>query len=68
MVLEAAFVTPLLWRGCLLVAEVLACLATDTTVYLSRRGEALKVNTLDFHHPRFRFLMTPWAPWALAVS
>jgi len=32
----------------LLVAEVLAGLATDTTVYLSRRGEALKVNKLTF--------------------
>ena len=31
-----------------LVAEVLVGLATDTTVYLSRRGEALKVNKLTF--------------------
>ena len=34
----------------LLVAEVLVGLATDTTVYLSRRGEALKVNELTFAH------------------
>ena len=34
-----------------------------TKVYLSRRGEALKVK-IDFHHPRFRFLMAPWAPSA----
>ena len=31
-----------------LVAEVLVCLATDTTVYLSRRGRALKVIKLTF--------------------
>ena len=30
----------------LLVAEVLVGLATDTTIYLSRRWEALKVNKL----------------------
>ena len=30
------------------VAEVLVGLATDTTVYLSRRWEALKVNKLTF--------------------
>ena len=28
----------------MLVAQVLVCLATDTTVYLSRQGELLKVN------------------------
>ena len=32
----------------LLVPEVLVGLATDTTVYLSRRGEALKVSKLTF--------------------
>ena len=32
----------------LLVAEVLVGLATDTAVYLSRRGGALKVNKLTF--------------------
>jgi len=32
----------------LYVAEVLVNLATDTTVYLSRRGGALKVNKLTF--------------------
>jgi len=32
----------------LLVAEVLVGLATDTTVYLSRRGKALKINKLTF--------------------
>ena len=32
----------------LLGAEVLVDLATDTTVYLSRRGKALKVNKLTF--------------------
>ena len=42
-------------------------LATDTPVYLSRWGEALKVK-IDFHHPRFRFLMAPWAPRAPSVS
>jgi len=31
-----------------LVAEVLVGLATDTTVYLSRWGKALKVNKLTF--------------------
>ena len=31
-----------------LVAEVSVGLATDTTFYLSRWGEALKVNTLTF--------------------
>ena len=31
-----------------LVAEVWVILATDTTVYLSRRGKALKVNALTF--------------------
>ena len=30
------------------IAEVLVGLATDTTVYSSRRGQALKVNTLTF--------------------
>ena len=51
----------------MLVAEVLVGLATDATVYLSRRGGALKVK-IDFHHPRFRFLMAPWAPRAPYVS
>ena len=32
----------------MLVAEVLVGLATDTTVYLSRRGGGLQVNTLTF--------------------
>ena len=32
----------------LFLAEVLVGLATDTTVYLSRRGEALKANKLTF--------------------
>jgi hypothetical protein len=48
----------------LFVAEVLVRLATDTAGYLSRWGEALKVNTV----PRFRFCMAPWAPRAPSVS
>jgi len=48
----------------LLVAEVLVGLATDAAVYFSLREGALKV----FHHPRFRFLMAPWAPRAPSVS
>ena len=36
------------------VAEVLVGLATDTTVYLSRRGEALKVNKLTFTNQAHR--------------
>jgi len=55
------------FRIFLLVAEVLVGLATNTTVYISRRGEALKVKN-DFHHPSFRFLMAPWAPRAPCSS
>ena len=35
-------------QDCKLAAEVLVGLEPDTTVYLSRRGEALKVNKLTF--------------------
>ena len=43
----------------LLVAEVLVGLATDTTVYLSRQGEALKVNKWTF---TIRDSNSPWHP------
>ena len=43
-----------------LVAEVLVGLATDTTVYLSRRGKALKVDKLTFTI-RASDSMAPWA-------
>ena len=40
-------VAPNRWEH-LLVEEVVVGLATNTTVYLSRRGDALKVNKLTF--------------------
>ena len=43
----------------LLVTEVLVGLATDTTVYLSRRGEALKVNKLTL---AIRASVSSWHP------
>ena len=53
-------------RNLISVAEVLVGLATDTPVYLSRRGGALKANNMTFTI-RFRFLMAPWAPRAPSV-
>ena len=46
-------------------AEVSVGLATDTTLYLIQRGAALEVN---FHHPRFSFIMATWAPRAPSFS
>jgi len=41
-------VAPAVAHSVLLVAEVLVVLATDTPIYLSRRGKALKSNRLTF--------------------
>ena len=50
------------------VAEVLVGMATDTTLYLSRRGGGASSQQIDFRYPRFQFLMAPWAPRAPSVS